>query len=258
MGTGKTFVAESFATESGLTCLKLKNFRDKWVGSTEANLEKVLDLVEALGYVLLVVDEADRGLSARRCVHDGGVNSPCHRPTQGVHERHEPSRARVVILMMTNRPDKLDTDLKRPGRFDMKIPFFFPETADERRLIFEALVRKNKAVGRRRSRYDYRGGRDGWTSRGPSMEAVLLAAAALAGDEDAGHGDSAARTLDQASRDIIPSRDTRMLEYMEMLAVFECSAEADVARAIPGSLSTDDVQSRLDQLRVAARSERVG
>ena len=42
MGTGKTFVAESFATESGLTCLKLKNFRDKWVGSTEANLEKVL------------------------------------------------------------------------------------------------------------------------------------------------------------------------------------------------------------------------
>ncbi|MFN7147171.1 MAG: AAA family ATPase, partial [Myxococcota bacterium] len=42
MGTGKTFLAEAFAKESGLTCLKLKNFREKWVGSTEGNLEKIL------------------------------------------------------------------------------------------------------------------------------------------------------------------------------------------------------------------------
>ena len=45
MGTGKTFVAEAFAGESGLTCIKFKNFRDKWVGSTEGNLEKILQLV---------------------------------------------------------------------------------------------------------------------------------------------------------------------------------------------------------------------
>ncbi|MCA9546738.1 MAG: ATP-binding protein, partial [Myxococcales bacterium] len=41
MGTGKSFLAEAFAKESGLAAVKLKNFRDKWVGSTEANLEKV-------------------------------------------------------------------------------------------------------------------------------------------------------------------------------------------------------------------------
>ena len=35
MGTGKTFVAEAFARSSGLTAIKLKNFRSKWVGSTE-------------------------------------------------------------------------------------------------------------------------------------------------------------------------------------------------------------------------------
>ena len=33
MGAGKTFVAEAFAKESGLTTIKLKNFRSKWVGS---------------------------------------------------------------------------------------------------------------------------------------------------------------------------------------------------------------------------------
>ena len=49
MGTGKTFIAEAFAGESGLTCLKLKNFRDKWVGSTEANLEKILTEFQQTG-----------------------------------------------------------------------------------------------------------------------------------------------------------------------------------------------------------------
>ncbi|HEX8119167.1 MAG TPA: AAA family ATPase, partial [Pyrinomonadaceae bacterium] len=42
MGTGKTFVAEAFAKECGLTAIKLKNFRSKWVGATEGNLEKIL------------------------------------------------------------------------------------------------------------------------------------------------------------------------------------------------------------------------
>jgi len=40
MGTGKTFVAEAFAKECGLTTIKLKNFRSKWVGATEGNLDE--------------------------------------------------------------------------------------------------------------------------------------------------------------------------------------------------------------------------
>ena len=244
MGTGKTFVAEAFATESGLTCLKLKNFRDKWVGSTEGNLEKVLELVEALGYVLLILDEADRGLSSGEG-SDGGVNS---RVIARLKEFMSDTshRGRVVILMMTNRPDKLDVDLKRPGRFDMKIPFFFPETPSERQLIFEALIRKNKLVVAE--------GID-WTApvadtdgySGAELEAVLLAAASLAGDDDQDVIEQA--HIDQASKDVIPSRDTRMLEYMETLAVFECSAR----RMLPErfrDLSTDEVQQRLDTLRM--------
>ena len=45
MGTGKTFVAEAFAKESGLTAIKLKNFRSKWVGATEGNLERILQVI---------------------------------------------------------------------------------------------------------------------------------------------------------------------------------------------------------------------
>jgi len=244
MGTGKTFVAEAFATESGLTCLKLKNFRDKWVGSTEANLEKVLGLVEALGYVLLVVDEADRGLSSGEG-SDGGVNS---RVIARLKEFMSDTshRGRVVILMMTNRPDKLDVDLKRPGRFDFKIPFFFPETHEERKGIFEALVRKNQLKLAEGVTFEHAATQtEGYS--GAEIEAVLLAAASLAGDTD--NDTIQQENVDQASRDVIPSRDTRMLAFMELLAVFECSAK----RMLPDrfhELTTDEVQAKLDALRM--------
>jgi transitional endoplasmic reticulum ATPase len=242
MGTGKTYVAEAFAAECGLTCLKFKNFRDRWVGSTESNLEKVLGLVEALGYVLLIIDEADRSLASGDS--DGGTNS---RVIARLKEfmsdtRH---RGRVVALMMTNRPDKLDTDLKRPGRFDLKIPFFFAESPEERESILRASAKKNgvsldpaAALG------PVAVATEGYSSA--ELEAVLLAAASRA--VDAGREQITLEDLDSAVRDVVPSRDTRMLEYMELLAVFEASSR----RMLPAryrDLSTDDVHARLDAVR---------
>ncbi|MCO4747986.1 MAG: ATP-binding protein [Proteobacteria bacterium] len=243
MGTGKTFVAEAFAAECGLTCLKFKNFRERWVGSTEGNLEKILDLVDALGYVLLILDEADRSLSSGD--NDGGTSS---RVIARLKEFMSDTshRGRVVILMMTNRPDKLDTDLKRPGRFDLKIPFFFPEEASERKLILEALIRKNKLIMDEGVDLSHTvDATEGYS--GAELEAVLLAAASKA-TENAKDVISQA-DLDGAADDVIPSRDTRMLEYMEMLAVFEASAR----RMLPErykDLGTDEVHERLDTLRM--------
>ena len=148
--------------------------------------------------------------------------------------------------MMTNRPDKLDTDLKRPGRFDLKIPFFFPEEATERQLIFEALVRKNKIPLPEDVSWDHAvEATEGYS--GAELEAVLLTSVRLAAEED--RVDVSQEDLDRAATDVIPSRDTRMLEFMEMLAVFEAS----VKRSLPErfqDLSTEDVQQRLDELRL--------
>ena len=243
MGTGKTYVAEAFARESGLTCIKFKNFREKWVGSTEGNLEKILHVVEALGYVLLIIDEADRSMSTGS-EGDGGTSS---RVVARIKEFMSDTshRGRVVILMMTNRPDKLDTDLKRPGRFDMKIPFFFPEAAEERLSVLQAVMRKNKTF----MEEDAELSRVVELTRGYSsaeLEAVLLAAARLASLEDRELVSGA--DMLQAAADVIPSRDTRMLEYMEMLAVFEASAR----RMLPAryaDMPTEEVLRRLDALR---------
>jgi transitional endoplasmic reticulum ATPase len=243
MGTGKTFVAEAFARESGLTCLKFKNFREKWVGSTEANLERILQVVDALGYVLLILDEADRSLGGS-ADNDGGTSS---RVIARLKEFMSDTshRGRVVILMMTNRPDKLDTDLKRPGRFDVKVPFFFPETADERRRVAEAVARRaGVAIADDASLQPLAEVTDGRSAA--EIEAVVLAAGNLAAWE--GRAAVTSDDLARAAADVVPSRDTRMLAYMEMLAVFEASAR----RMLPEryrDLSTEDVQARLDVLR---------
>lgn len=244
MGTGKTFMAEAFAAESGLTCIKFKNFREKWVGSTEGNLEKILQVVEGLGYVLLIIDEADRSMGSGGD-SDGGTSS---RVISRLKEFMSDTkhRGRIVVIMMSNRPDKLDVDLKRPGRLDLKIPFFFPETAGERDLILKALIRKNKLEFVDGVTTDTAASlTDGYS--GAELEAVLLAAAnrALDDDRDLISQDD----LDVAAGDVIPSRDTRMLEYMEMLAVFESSSRAMLPERYR-DLDTEAVHHRLDQLRV--------
>lgn len=244
MGTGKTFVAEAFARESGLTCLKFKNFREKWVGSTEGNLERILQVVEGLGNVLLIIDEADRSLSAGGETDGGTSSRVIARLKEFMSDtRH---RGRVMIMMMTNRPDKLDTDLKRPGRFDLKIPFFFPETEGERRQIIEAVVRKGELPLAPGASLDGVVAATAGHSAA-EIEAVVLAAANFAAWE--GAETMSAAHLERAARDVIPSRDTRMLEYMEMLAVFEASSR----RMLPAryqQLDTAEVQARLDTLRL--------
>ena len=58
---------------------------------------------------------------------------------------------------------------------------------------------------------------------------MILAASALTSDDERSHvtSDDLARVVG----DVIPSRDTRMLDYMEMLAVFE-SLPANAAASI--------------------------
>jgi ATP-dependent 26S proteasome regulatory subunit len=243
MGTGKTYLAEAFARESGLTCLKLKNFREKWVGSTEGNLEKILQVVEGLGYVLVILDEADRSLSGG-AEGDGGTSS---RVIARLKEfmsdtRH---RGRVVILMMTNRPDKLDTDLKRPGRFDVKIPFFFPETSPERAQVANAVLKKAQLTLDPDATIDpLVDGTAGYSAA--EIEAVVLAAANFAAWEERDRVSGA--DLQRAVTDVIPSRDLRMLEYMELLAVFESSSRRMLPERFRG-LTTQEVQDRLDLVR---------
>src|SRR5205085_8522286 len=221
MGTGKTFVAETFAKECGLTTIKLKNFRSKWVGATEGNLEKILSVIKAIGQVIVIVDEGDRAFGNTDGDGDGGTSS---RVIARIKEfmSDTSNRGRVLFVVMTNRPDKLDIDLKRAGRLDRKIPFLYPQTEPEVAAIVRAQLRKNKVKASLEFPRDESLLAPIVGLSNADIEAIVLLAADYAGhrgpDETVGADD-----LAQAARDYLPSSDVQMLEYMELLAVFEAS-----------------------------------
>ena len=115
VGTGKTFLAECYAGSIGIPCVKLKNFRSKYVGETEGNLQRVLTVLRSLGPVIVVIDEADAALGDRNQQGDSGTSGRIFSmiAQQMGDTRY---RGRIIWMLLTCRPDLLPIDLKRQGR----------------------------------------------------------------------------------------------------------------------------------------------
>ena len=244
IGTGKTFIVQCWAGELGIPCVVFKNFRDRWVGATESNLEKIFAVLRALGQVVVFVDEADQAAGRR----DGGDNDSGLSGRVYAMLAKEMSdtrnRGRIIWVFATSRPDLLEVDLKRQGRLDVHIPLFPPETAEERRALLLAIARKLKF---------------------PLTDADLPAlddVAGLGGHELEGVLVRALRIHELATppkrllkeiladvlREVRPSPHTRKLEYMDLVAVKECTD----ARFLPArfrDLSPEEIETRIDSLR---------
>jgi hypothetical protein len=131
VGTGKTFLVECLAGEANVPIVKMKNFRDKWVGSSEGNLEKIFRLIHALGRCYVFIDEADQALGRRDAsTGDSGVGGRIY-SMLAEEMGNSTNRGRVIWVLASSRPDLIEVDLKRPGRIDLKIPLFPTTTPRE-------------------------------------------------------------------------------------------------------------------------------
>ena len=142
VGTGKTYLVECLAGEADVPVVKFKNFRDKWVGSTESNLERIFRLLHALGRCIVFVDEADQALGRRTGGSgDSGVSGRVY--SMMADEMSDTrNRGRILWVLASSRPDLIEVDLKRPGRVDVKIPLFPTTEAREGFALIRALCRK--------------------------------------------------------------------------------------------------------------------
>jgi hypothetical protein len=142
VGTGKTFLVECLAGEAGVPVVKLKNFRDRWVGSSEGNLEKIFRLVRALGRCMVFIDEADQTLGKRDSGSgDSGLSGRIY--SMIAQEMSDSgNRGRVLWLLASSRPDLIEVDLKRPGRVDVKVPLLPTSTTTESAQLIGLLARR--------------------------------------------------------------------------------------------------------------------
>lgn len=134
LGAGKTFIFEAVAGELGIVVLVLKNLRSKWFGETDVVFERLRRVLEALGKVLIFVDEADTQF--------GGVGADTHETERRLTGKLQAMmsdtklRGRVVWLLMTARVNLLSPDLRRPGRAgDLIIPVLDPEGEDQEEFV---------------------------------------------------------------------------------------------------------------------------
>src|ERR1043166_8084667 len=248
VGTGKSFIVQCFAKEIGIPVVELLNFRSKWQGQTEANLERVLALLDAIGPVAVVVDEADAALGTRET---GGADS-------GVSERVFASlaafmgdtrrRGKVIWFLMTSRPDLVPVDLKRQGRAEEHLALFPPATVAERVQVFDRLrERLGIALEPRGDATALLG-----ESRGPrsaaDLEAILVRGSrrlAAAGETTLG-----AALLRELIHDFQPPSYPLELEYQRLIAAFECTSR----RLLPPDLVAvppEAIGARLAELRAA-------
>jgi hypothetical protein len=142
VGTGKTFLVECLAGEAGIPVVKIKNFRDKWVGTTEGNLEKIFRLLHALGRCFVFIDEADQALGRRDSgANDAGLSGRVYSMIAKEMSNGE-NRGRIIWVLASSRPDLIEVDLKRPGRVDVKIPIFPTSTPAEGFALLRALCNR--------------------------------------------------------------------------------------------------------------------
>jgi AAA+ superfamily predicted ATPase len=241
VGTGKTYLAECFAGSVGVPCVKLRNFRSKYVGETEGNLEQLLTVLRAMGPVVVVIDEADAALGNREASGDSGTSGRVFSmiASQMGDTRY---RGKLIWMLLTSRPDLLPIDLKRQGRAEVHLPLFNPRDEAEVRFMFQAMGRKNKAevnpdlLPEDLSRKNL---------SGADIESIVLIAKRHALIQN--HERVMAEDLKQAVEDFVPSAQGLEKEKQELAAVLECTSMSFLPPDWRERLAEPDERARLQE-----------
>ncbi len=243
VGTGKTFLAECFAHDCGLNVVAFKNFRERWVGSSEANLEKILNLLQTLAPIVVLVDEADATLGSRETGGDSGVDARIFSKLAAAMGDTR-NRGRILWILMTSRPDLLPIDLKRQGRAEEHISLFYPETEEDRLAIILAMVGKNKiehevadwsAITKNKLNLS-----------GADIESMLIRARRIA--RIASRKVVTQADVESVAAEFSPARDEMAVEYQTLVAAREATSR-DMVPEKYRHLSPMELSQRIEELR---------
>jgi AAA+ superfamily predicted ATPase len=241
IGTGKTYLVQCFAGECGIPFVELKNFRDKWIGATEGNLEKIFSILHALGQVVVFVDEADQATGHRGSGDDSGVSGRIY-AMLAKEMSNTTNRGKIIWIFATSRPDLVEVDLKRQGRLDVHIPLFPPVNSDEKRELFFSMAKKLKLDIKLEDLPDLPF--DGPIG-GNELEGLLVRTIRLHALQPQTNSKTFIEILNSIVADFRPSAHTSALEMMDLFAVKECTDQAFLPERF-AKMTAEEVQKRID------------
>ncbi len=219
VGTGKTFLASCFAGEIGIPCVKFLNFRSQWQGVTEANLERIFNLLKALWPVAVMIDEADAFLGNREASGDSGTSNRVFAAIASFMGNTE-YRGKIIWFLLTCRPDLLPIDLKRQGRAEEHLALFYPETNEERDQLFKVISKKNNLQLALPS-FSALLGESALGLSGADIEAILVRSKFRALSEGR---DLTPEDVQFVVKDFVPPSYPLEIELQNLAAVRECTS----------------------------------
>ncbi|WP_159980730.1 MULTISPECIES: CDC48 family AAA ATPase [unclassified Novosphingobium] len=134
-GTGKTRLAQAVANESEASFFSINGpeIMGSGYGESEKHLREIFEEATKAAPAIIFIDEIDSIAPKRDQVHgeaEKRLVAQLLTLMDGLN-----SRAHVVVIAATNRPDAIDEALRRPGRFDREIVIGVPDESGRREIL---------------------------------------------------------------------------------------------------------------------------
>ncbi|MBN2544919.1 MAG: ATP-binding protein [Spirochaetes bacterium] len=219
VGTGKSYLVSCFTGEIGIPVVRFLNFRSKYVGVTESNIEKILDILKAMAPVAVMIDEADAVLGDRNMDGDSGTSNRVFAQLSSFMGNTD-YRGKIIWFLITCRPDLLPIDIKRQGRCEEHFALFYPATLEEREDLFKIMLKKlniNTNIKYdddifKKQKYQY---------SGADIEAILVRAKSISVSDGLDYVDN--EHINEAINNFIPAVYPYEVELQNLVSVLECT-----------------------------------
>jgi transitional endoplasmic reticulum ATPase len=134
-GTGKTLLAKALARESEANFIAVKGpeLLNRWVGESERGVREIFRKARQAAPCIIFFDEIDAIAPPR----GSGNNDVTERVVSQLLTEMDGIEALkgVVVLAATNRIDRVDPALQRPGRFDFLVEMPLPDETVRRAIL---------------------------------------------------------------------------------------------------------------------------
>lgn len=126
-GCGKTLIARAVANETGAFFIVINGpeIMSKMAGESESNLRRAFEEAEKHAPAIIFIDEID-SIAPKRDKANGEVERRIVSQLLTLMDGMK-SRASVIVIGATNRPNSIDPALRRFGRFDREIDIGIPD-----------------------------------------------------------------------------------------------------------------------------------